>query len=70
MKGRGMSDITWQEPICGGDGGNTCLQIGRTPEGVPVLRETTSPDEIVTTTREGLRNLVAAAKRGELDHLL
>lgn len=65
-----MSEIHWQEPICGSDGGNTCLQIGHTPAGTPVLRETTYPTELITTTHQGLRNLIEAAKRGELDHLL
>ncbi|MBT2526857.1 hypothetical protein J7E91_15840 [Streptomyces sp. ISL-99] len=60
----------WQAPLCGGDGGNACLQIGHTPEGTPVLRETARPDELITTTRENLRSLVEAAKRGDLDHLV
>ncbi|MEU1781789.1 MULTISPECIES: hypothetical protein [Streptomyces] len=65
-----MSDITWQTPLCGGNGGNSCLQIGHTSAGVPVLRETTHPTELITTTHQGLRNLIEAAKRGDLDHLL
>ncbi|UQI47568.1 hypothetical protein M1P56_26105 [Streptomyces sp. HU2014] len=65
-----MSEIRWQEPLCGGNGGNSCIQIGRMADGTPILRETTRPQELVVTTREGLRNLVEAAKRGELDHLL
>ncbi|MBT2383793.1 hypothetical protein [Streptomyces sp. ISL-11] len=64
-----MSEIQWQEPVCGG-GGNACLQIGHCPDGTSVLRETARPHELVTTTREGLRNLISAAKRGELDHRL
>ncbi|MEU5421303.1 hypothetical protein ACFY1P_32905 [Streptomyces sp. NPDC001407] len=63
-----MSEIRWQEPLCA-NGGNACLQIGHTATGTPILRETTRPDELITTTREGLRNLIEAAKRGELDHL-
>ncbi|MFF4405826.1 hypothetical protein ACFY2W_32605 [Streptomyces sp. NPDC001262] len=39
-------------------------------DGTPILRETTRPRELVTTTREGLRNFIEAAKRGELDHLV
>ncbi|MCC3778790.1 DUF397 domain-containing protein [Streptomyces sp. UNOB3_S3] len=65
-----MSEICWQEPLCGGNGGNTCLQIGHTAAGTPVLRETTHPTELITTTHQGLSNLIKAAKRGELDHLL
>ncbi|MFF4157158.1 hypothetical protein [Streptomyces sp. NPDC001678] len=64
-----MPGIQWQEPICGG-GGNACIQIGLTTDGTPILRETARPHELVTTTREGLRNFVEAAKRGELDHLV
>ncbi|MEU5430108.1 hypothetical protein AB0H73_31555 [Streptomyces olivoreticuli] len=64
-----MSEIQWQEPLCGG-GGNACLQIGHTRTGTPILRETTRPDELIATTREGLRNLIEAAKRGDLDHLV
>ncbi|MEX2981329.1 DUF397 domain-containing protein [Streptomyces sp. C36] len=64
-----MSDIKWQEPFCAG-GGNACLQIGHTPDGTPILRETSRPDELITTTPQSLRNLIEAAKRGELDHLL
>ncbi|MBT2506955.1 hypothetical protein J7I98_13855 [Streptomyces sp. ISL-98] len=65
-----MTEIHWQAPLCGGDGGNACLQIGHTPEGTPVLRETARPDELITTTHENLRSLVEAAKRGDLDHLV
>ncbi|GHF74709.1 hypothetical protein GCM10010218_64710 [Streptomyces mashuensis] len=64
-----MPDIDWQEPFCGG-GGNACLQLGQAPDGTLILRETVRPDELITTTPESLRNLVEAAKRGELDHLL
>ncbi|AZQ73856.1 MULTISPECIES: DUF397 domain-containing protein [Streptomyces] len=64
-----MSEIHWQEPFCSG-GGNACIQIGLTTDGTPILRETARPHELVTTTREGLRNFVEAAKRGELDHLI
>lgn len=64
-----MSEIRWQEPLCGG-GGNACIQIGHTATGTPILRESARPQELITTTREALRNLVEAAKRGELDHLL
>ncbi|MGW1195158.1 DUF397 domain-containing protein [Streptomyces sp. NPDC002536] len=65
-----MSNVQWQTPFCGGDGGNTCIQVGFASDGTPILRETTRPDELVTTTREGLRNFIEAAKRGELDHLV
>lgn len=65
-----MTEIHWQAPICGGDGGNACLQIGHAPDGTPVLRETARPNELITTTRENLRTLVEAAKRGDLDHLV
>lgn len=65
-----MSEIQWQDPLCGGNGGNTCIQIGHMSNGTPILRETARPSELITTTRQGLRNLVEAAKRGELDHLL
>ncbi|MEU2873647.1 hypothetical protein ABZ769_31350 [Streptomyces olivoreticuli] len=65
-----MSEIHWQAPFCGGDGGNSCIQIGHTRTGTPILRETTRPDELIATTREGLRNLIEAAKRGDLDHLV
>lgn len=64
-----MSDIKWQEPFCAG-GGNACLQIGHTTDGTPIIRETSAPHELVTTTPQGLRNFIEAAKRGELDHLL
>lgn len=62
-------EIHWQEPFCGGDGGNACLQLGFTPEGTPRLRETASPDEIVTVTRAGLRHLISAARQGHLPRL-
>ncbi|MBB5116621.1 hypothetical protein AF335_29205 [Streptomyces eurocidicus] len=64
-----MYEIQWQEPFCG-NGGNACIQIGHAADGTPILRETTRPKELVVTTREGLRNLIEAAKRGDLDHLL
>ncbi len=65
-----MSDIRWQAPICGGNGGNSCIQIGHTASGDLILRETAHPEELISTTRTSLRNFVEAAKRGELDHLL
>ncbi|WP_311611399.1 hypothetical protein [Streptomyces hesseae] len=65
-----MPDISWQNPLCGDEGGNSCLQIGHTSTGTLILRETTHPTELITTTRQGLRNLIEAAKRGDLDHLL
>ncbi|MFI8940462.1 hypothetical protein [Streptomyces syringium] len=64
-----MTEIKWEEPFCAG-GGNACIQIGHTVDGTPILRETARPDELVTTTREGLRNFIEAAKRGELDHFV
>ncbi|MFI9238254.1 hypothetical protein [Streptomyces sp. NPDC053079] len=64
-----MPEIRWQAPLCG-NGGNACIQIGHTPDGTPILRETTHPDELIRTTPQGLRNLIESAKRGELDHLL
>ncbi|MEU3351354.1 hypothetical protein [Streptomyces sp. NPDC037389] len=64
-----MPEIKWQEPYCSG-GGNACIQVGLTADGTPILRETARPHELVTTTREGLRNFIEAAKRGELDHLI
>ncbi|MGI5528373.1 DUF397 domain-containing protein [Streptomyces syringium] len=65
-----MPQVQWQAPLCGGDGGNACIQIGHTPDGTPILRETAHPTELITTTHQGLRNLIEAAKRGELDYLL
>ncbi|MFE0044730.1 DUF397 domain-containing protein [Streptomyces albireticuli] len=64
-----MSEIQWQEPLCG-SGGNACIQIGHTGDGTPILRETSNPRDLLVTTRDGLRNFVDAAKRGDLDHLL
>lgn len=64
-----MTEINWEAPLCGGDGGNACLQIGHTAEGTLVIRETARPNELVTTTLGGLHNLIEAAKRGDLDHL-
>ncbi|WP_156726826.1 DUF397 domain-containing protein [Streptomyces apocyni] len=64
-----MPEIDWQEPFCGGDGGNACLQLGFTADGTPHLRETANPEEVITTTRDGLRHLVAAARRGDLPHI-
>ncbi|MCC3766640.1 hypothetical protein [Streptomyces sp. UNOC14_S4] len=65
-----MSEVHWLDPLCGGDGGNACLQIGHAADGTPILRETARPHELLTTTREGLRNFIEAAKRGDLDHLV
>lgn len=60
-----MSDIKWQEPFCSG-GGNACLQLGFTSDGTPHVRETARPDEIIKATRDGLRHLILATRRGDL----
>lgn len=63
-----MPEIQWQEPFCG-NSGNACIQIGHTADGTPILRETARPHELLVITRDGLRNFIEAAKRGDLDHL-
>ncbi|UGY93539.1 DUF397 domain-containing protein [Streptomyces gobiensis] len=63
-----MSEITWQEPFCGG-GGNACLQLGYDETGTPHLRETEHPDQILTTTPTALTALITAARHGTLNPL-
>lgn len=56
-----MHSTEWQKSTYSGDGSN-CLYVSAEPIGTIRLRESDTPDTILTTTAEGLRHLIRALK--------
>ncbi|MFJ5302124.1 DUF397 domain-containing protein [Streptomyces sp. NPDC088350] len=56
-----MHSTEWQKSIYSGDGSN-CVYVSATSTGTIHLRESDTPDTILTTTAEGLRHLIRALK--------
>ncbi|MEC4016415.1 DUF397 domain-containing protein [Streptomyces sp. H27-D2] len=63
-----MSDLTWQKTSYSEDQAN-CLYLAAAPDGTIRLRESDTPDAILTTSPNALRALMHDAKAGNLDHL-
>ncbi|MFE1960092.1 DUF397 domain-containing protein [Streptomyces sp. NPDC059479] len=64
-----MSTYDWQKSSYSGTGGN-CIDIAAADDGTIKLRESDSPDTIVTTTPEKLRAFILGIKAGEFDHFV
>ncbi|WP_344117794.1 DUF397 domain-containing protein [Streptomyces blastmyceticus] len=62
-----MSETQWQKSSYSTDG-NECIELARSA-GVVLMRESDTPDLIVTTTPVKLRAFLLGAKNGEFDHL-
>jgi hypothetical protein len=58
----------WQRSSFCGGGGNNCVEIAATREGI-ALRESDDPAQVVTTDRAGLRALITSVKAGDLGRL-
>ncbi|MFF3503170.1 DUF397 domain-containing protein [Streptomyces sp. NPDC003247] len=56
-----MPPLHWQKSTYSGDGSN-CLYVAATPTGTAYLRESDTPDTVLTTTVSGLRALIHGVK--------
>lgn len=56
-----MHSTEWQKSTYSGDGSNCVYVATRAPNTIH-LRESDTPDTILTTTAEGLRHLIRALK--------
>ncbi|MFI2291255.1 DUF397 domain-containing protein [Streptomyces niveus] len=64
------SPITWQKSsFSGSDGEIQCVELAHV-DGRILLRESETPDTIVTTDPAKLRAFIAGVKAGEFDHLI
>ncbi|MDJ0344350.1 DUF397 domain-containing protein [Streptomyces sp. H10-C2] len=62
------SSITWQKSsFSGGAQGNDCVEIGISPTGLH-LRESDSPDVVLTTTSAALGAFLRSIKANALAH--
>ncbi|MEV8393257.1 MULTISPECIES: DUF397 domain-containing protein [unclassified Streptomyces] len=61
-------EITWQKSSFS-QGAGECVEISAA-SGKILIRESDSPDNIVSTSRERLGALILGIKAGEFDHLL
>ncbi|KUN75050.1 DUF397 domain-containing protein [Streptomyces griseoruber] len=57
-----MPDLSWQKSSFSGGESEDCLYLAAAPDGTVRLRESDSPDEIITTTPAHLGHLVRALK--------
>ncbi|MYZ35873.1 MULTISPECIES: DUF397 domain-containing protein [unclassified Streptomyces] len=63
-----MSNYDWQKSSYSGTSAN-CIDVAA-DDGTIKLRESDSPDTIVTTTPEKLRAFILGIKAGEFDHFV
>ncbi|MFI9584920.1 DUF397 domain-containing protein [Streptomyces sp. NPDC052236] len=64
-----MPQLNWQKSsFSGGEGGN-CLHLAAAPDGTVRLRESDSPNEIITTTPTRLGGLIRSIKAGGFAHV-
>ncbi|EST24683.1 DUF397 domain-containing protein [Streptomyces niveus] len=64
------SPITWQKSsFSGSDGEIQCVELAHV-DGQILLRESETPDTVVTTDPAKLRAFIAGVKAGEFDHLI
>ena len=61
-----MSNRPWQKSTYSGDGSN-CVYVSANPPGTVRLRESDTPDTILTTTAEGFRHLIDTLKSPSAD---
>ncbi|MGI5197890.1 DUF397 domain-containing protein [Streptomyces sp. CA-288835] len=62
-----MSGNEWQRSSFCGGGGNNCVEVAATNNGV-ALRESDIPEEVLTAGRYALSSLIRGAKVGALQH--
>ncbi|WP_149825244.1 DUF397 domain-containing protein [Streptomyces tailanensis] len=58
-----MAEDQWQRSSFSPDGGNNCVEVAATPDGV-ALRESDTPVEILTIGRGTLLGLIRGVKAG------
>jgi hypothetical protein len=59
-----VPQLTWQKSSFSGDENNSCLYLAATPDGALHLRESDTPNEILTTTPAPLDHLIRSLKAG------
>ncbi|GAA2627637.1 DUF397 domain-containing protein [Streptomyces vastus] len=59
-----MRQLIWQKSSFSGDESNSCLYLAAAPDGTVRLRESDTPDEVITTTRALLDRLIRNLKSG------
>lgn len=62
-----MAGNEWQRSSFCGGGGNNCVEVAAAASGV-ALRESSIPDEALTTGRTTLFSLIRSVKAGALQH--
>ena len=60
-----MPNHPWRKSTFSGDGSN-CVYMSANPPGTVRLRESDTPDTILITTTDGLRNLIDTLKSRSL----
>ncbi|MER5910745.1 DUF397 domain-containing protein [Streptomyces sp. NPDC001982] len=63
-----MQTTHWQRSSYSGDSSN-CVYVAATPSGTVLLRGSDEPDIILTTSSEGLRNLIRGVQDRRTDSL-
>ncbi|WP_328771446.1 DUF397 domain-containing protein [Streptomyces sp. NBC_00286] len=62
-----MINANWQRSSFSPDGGNNCVEVAATDDGV-ALRESDIPNELLTTGRTTLYSLIRSAKAGAFQY--
>ncbi|MBB5937977.1 DUF397 domain-containing protein [Streptomyces zagrosensis] len=63
-----MTILNWRMSSYCGEG-NSCLNLAATPGGTLHLRESETPETVLTTAPATLRAFIDTVKTGKLDHL-
>ncbi|GGL06660.1 DUF397 domain-containing protein [Streptomyces flaveus] len=58
-----MTELTWQKSSFSEAGGANCLYVATTPTGTVHLRESDTPDAVLTTTPTTLATLIRTLAR-------
>jgi len=62
------TEIRWQKSSFSGGGGEQCVEVARSAEGI-LLRESDDPRVVTRTSRDKFAALVQGIKAGEFDHI-
>ncbi|NJQ02538.1 DUF397 domain-containing protein [Streptomyces zingiberis] len=57
----------WQKSSYSGAEGPNCVEVARSAGGGLLLRESEAPEDVLVTSRAGMRGLIAAVKAGDFD---
>ncbi|MEU6388999.1 DUF397 domain-containing protein [Streptomyces sp. NPDC046939] len=58
-----MPELAWLKSSFSGDGGNNCVEVATTGNGV-ALRESDAPEDVLVTGRAALLSLIQGVKAG------